>query len=167
MTSQIPGLTSDLVQSLKLDTVAHADYTEHVYDDGENLRETRWRPIQWLGSGGGSEAVWLEKEMTTGETRAVKRIASTSRSKREMICSRELMAMAKFRRVSARVLLENERDAMAKLRHSTVATLSSSWAGGRTRNAFRLLWNTSHSAISKVTSALTAIRSLCQRMRLA
>lgn len=101
------SFTSDLVLSFKLDADFHADYIEHVYDDGEDLCTKRWKRVRRLGAGGGSEAVWLEEELVSREERALKQITSAPRLRSTLSCSRELLAMANFKRVSGKACKSN------------------------------------------------------------
>jgi hypothetical protein len=97
--------TSDLVQSFKLHTIFHNDYIEHVYEDEDEERIERWhRNDRRLGDGGGSEAVWLETE-TCGRVRALKQIRSGPGLRGTLSRSRELLAMAKFKKVSEKQTL--------------------------------------------------------------
>ncbi len=96
---------SNLIDQFKLHVQFHADYTLHNFHTSDRARgqrkvtvQKKWRRKKKLGQGGFG-SVWLEEEQD-GSLRAVKEIPQQDPSQSDIDYKRELLAMAKFSRVS-------------------------------------------------------------------
>lgn len=65
----------EILERYKLETTFNGDYVSHTLNELPECasKVTRWRRVKQIGSGGFA-VVWLEQNLTTGQTRAVKQL---------------------------------------------------------------------------------------------
>jgi hypothetical protein len=141
--------SSDFIEHFKLETQWHEDHTLHVSYRSERSKgrqklrvEERWYRKNKLGQGTFG-SVWLETS-STGDDRAVKEIQRNHGVNAVIDYNKELLAMAKFSKVSMPVRNKIQR---AKFVISLKSSSSFSTAGSRIPRISSCLWNTFPSGI--------------------
>lgn len=91
----------DLVEHYKLNVKIHEDYIIEISNSRKEQTERKWLRSKFLGQGGFG-LVWLIRNADNSGQRAVKQVPKTTSRGSDIDICKELLAMAKFSRVSSK-----------------------------------------------------------------
>lgn len=90
----------DLVDDYQINVEFHGDHILDIPQSRRRKPQKQWYKVRQLGRGGFG-TVWLERLKDNSSIRAVKEVPKTTKNGPPIDFTRELLAMAKFSKVSA------------------------------------------------------------------